>query len=165
MAKQLLTGGNHGIGAATAVSLAEAGAAVVITYLALHDDPDPGTPEAYRRNRAADGADVLGRVESAGGRCAVVEADLSDAGVISGLFDLAEQRFGGVEILVHNATGWLADTFKPAAGDRLGRRLQGISAATIDQQLRWMPARAGCYSASSRAGTPPEVPPGDGSSR
>src|SRR5262245_48520696 len=128
----LVTGGNHGIGAATAVSLAEAGAAVVVTYLALDDDPDPGTPEAYRRNRALDGAEVLHRVESVGGRCIVAEADLSDAAVIPGLFDLAEQQFGGVEVLVHNATGWVADTFKPAASDRLGRHLEAVGAATID---------------------------------
>jgi len=58
------------------------------------------------------------------------------------LFDLAERRFGGVDILVHNATGWVADTFKPATSDRLGRRLQGVTAATIDQQFA-VDARAG----------------------
>lgn len=138
----LVTGGNHGIGAATAVSLARAGAATVVTYLALEDEPDPGTPDAYRQNRAADGSDVLRRIEAAGGRGAVVEADLGRADAIPELFDLAEERFGGVDILVHNATGWVADSFKPTTSDRLGRRLNAVTAETIDQQFA-VDARAG----------------------
>jgi NAD(P)-dependent dehydrogenase (short-subunit alcohol dehydrogenase family) len=35
----LVTGANHGIGAATAVSLARVGAAVLVTYLALGVPP------------------------------------------------------------------------------------------------------------------------------
>lgn len=49
----LVTGGNHGIGAATAVSLAHAGAAVLVTYLMIQDPPDAGIPDTYRRNRAS----------------------------------------------------------------------------------------------------------------
>jgi 3-oxoacyl-[acyl-carrier protein] reductase len=138
----LVTGGNHGIGAATAVSLARAGAAVVVTYLAVYDDPDPGTPDIYQRNRASDGSNVLRTIESTGGRGAVVEADLGRADAIPQLFDLAQQRFGGIDILVHNATGWVADTFKPTTSDRLGRRLQAVTPATIDQQFA-VDARAG----------------------
>lgn len=138
----LVTGGNHGIGAATAMSLAQAGAAVVVTYLALQDAPAPGTPETYRQNRASDGRGVLRDVEGAGGRCADMEADLSQAQTIPHLFDIAERRFGGVDILVHNATGWVADSFKPMVSDRFGRRLQGVTSATIDQQFA-VDARAG----------------------
>jgi 3-oxoacyl-[acyl-carrier protein] reductase len=38
-----------------------------------------------------------------------------------------------VDILVNNATGWLADTFKASGTDRLGRSLTPVSAATFDQ--------------------------------
>ncbi len=65
-----------------------------------------------------------------------------DAATPAELFDSAESRFGGVDILVHNATGWLADTFKTATSDRLDRLLQPVIAETIDQQFA-VDARAG----------------------
>lgn len=51
------------------------------------------------------------------------------------LFDLAERELGPVDILVNNASGWLADTFKPAAADRFGRTLQPVTAQTFDRQF------------------------------
>jgi 3-oxoacyl-[acyl-carrier protein] reductase len=129
----LVTGGNHGIGAATARRLAATGSAVLITYLRIADEPDPGTPEAYRRQRARAGDLVAAEIEAAGGRAEAVEADLADPETPGRLFDLAEARLGPVDILVNNATGWLADTFKPAAVDRLGRRLRPLTSSTVDQ--------------------------------
>jgi 3-oxoacyl-[acyl-carrier protein] reductase len=131
----IITGANHGIGAAVAEDLAGRGVAVVINYLRLKDDPDAGIPEAYRANRAQDAAAVLGRVEAAGGSAIAVEADLSDDSTPTLLFDAAEAEYGPVDILVNNATGWLADTFKPVPTDRLGRGLQSVSPATIAQQF------------------------------
>jgi 3-oxoacyl-[acyl-carrier protein] reductase len=64
-----------------------------------------------------------------------VEADLSDPAAPALLFDAAEEQFGPVDILVNNATGWQADTFAPAAADRLGRSLQPVSAATWTRQF------------------------------
>ncbi len=138
----LVTGANHGIGAATAVSLAQQGAAVVLSYLTIRDRPDPGTPDAYRQYRAKGADDVVARITAVGGRCAAVEVDLTDAVAAPNLFRVAEREFGGVDILVHNATGWVADTFKAATDDRLGRRLERVSAATFDQQFA-VDARAG----------------------
>ena len=131
----LVTGANHGIGAAIARRLAGAGAAVVITYLRIEDEPDPGTPEAYRTARAGTADQVVRSIQSAGGRAAALERDLSDAAVIEELFDVAETEFGPVDILINNATGWRADTFRPTATDRLGRSLAGVSAASIDAVL------------------------------
>ena len=48
----LVTGGNHGIGAAAARALAARGTRVVVSYLRLSDAVDPGIPDEYRRNRA-----------------------------------------------------------------------------------------------------------------
>jgi len=41
----LVTGANHGIGAATAVALARRGCAILCTYLRLQDEVGPGTPQ------------------------------------------------------------------------------------------------------------------------
>jgi 3-oxoacyl-[acyl-carrier protein] reductase len=129
----IVTGANHGIGAATAVTLASRGAAVLITYLRLDDAPDPGTPEAYRRNRAQDATAVLDAVEAVGGLGRAIEVDLSDPDTPARLFDLAERELGAVDILVNNATGWLADTFKPHARDRFDRSLTAMSVQTFDR--------------------------------
>ena len=40
-----------------------------------------------------------------------------------------------MDILVNNATGWLADTFAAAAADRLGRSLQPVTAQTWTRQF------------------------------
>jgi 3-oxoacyl-[acyl-carrier protein] reductase len=72
---------------------------------------------------------------AAGGRAIVVEADLSDPASPAVLFDTAEVQLGPVDILVNNATGWLADTFTPRPADRLGRSLQPVSAAGWQQQF------------------------------
>lgn len=45
----VVSGANHGIGAATAAELARLGADVAVTYLAYTPhDHDPGRPTAYR---------------------------------------------------------------------------------------------------------------------
>ncbi len=132
----IVTGANHGIGAATAEALAQRGCAVLCTFLRVQDPPDPGTPEAYRDGRAQDGASVVARIAAAGGRAMAVEADLSDPAAPAMLFDAAEGQLGPVDILVNNATGWLADTFAPLPTDRLGRSLRAVSAASWEQQFR-----------------------------
>jgi 3-oxoacyl-[acyl-carrier protein] reductase len=131
----LITGANHGIGAATARTLATCGAAVVVSYLRLADPGDAAVPELYRRNRAMDAAEVLAAIESQGGRAVAVEADLSDAGTAALLFDAAEAAFGPVDILINNATGWLADTFRPAPAERFGHHQARVSAETFDRQF------------------------------
>ena len=124
------------------MSPARTGAAVLVTYLCLDEPPGPGTPEAYRRSRAAGAEAVLDAIRAAGGRADAVSADLSDVAAPARLFDLAEQRFGPVKILVHNATGWVGDTFKPELTDRLGRGVQAVTAETFDRQFA-VDARAG----------------------
>jgi 3-oxoacyl-[acyl-carrier protein] reductase len=137
----LVTGANHGIGAAIALALGAAGHPVAATYLAIDNEPDPGIPEAYRTSRARDASWVVERIED-GGRAIGISADLSDPAVPAALLDRAEAELGPVRILVHNATGWLADTFTAAPSDRLGRDLRPVSAATYDQQFA-VDARAG----------------------
>ena len=132
----IVTGANHGIGAAVAQSLAHDGVSVLCTYLRVDDPVDPGTPEAYRINRRGSANEVVERILAAGGKAIAVEADLSDPNVPRQLFDTAEAQLGPVDILVNNATGWVQDTFVPREHDRFGRRLAPVTAQAWEQQFR-----------------------------
>jgi 3-oxoacyl-[acyl-carrier protein] reductase len=127
----LITGANHGIGAAAATALAGCGAAVLLSYLRTSDPED--FPEPYRSNRARTADDVLTRIHRRGGRAEAMEADLRDASVVPGLFDFAEAELGPVDILVNNATGWVADTFASDQKHVTGLKSEGLSPATHDQ--------------------------------
>ena len=83
----LVTGGSRGIGAAIAVALAEAGAAVAVNY----------------RERAGDADAVVARIKEMGGRAIAIAADASQAGSVAGMVDRATSELGPVDILVNNA--------------------------------------------------------------
>lgn len=84
----LITGGDSGLGAATAKSLAEAGADVAVTY---RDKPD-----------AAD--KIAGDIRSHGVKALTVQlADVSKQADVAALFQRIDREFGGVDILVNNA--------------------------------------------------------------
>ncbi len=131
----IVTGANHGIGAATAKALVANGARVLLTYFRVHDAADAGAPEAYRANRAADASTVVEAIRRGGGQAEAVEADLRDPATPGRLFEAAEAAFGPVEILVNNATGWRQDTFKPVQRDSLDRPLEPLSSNTATQVL------------------------------
>src|SRR5438034_1349446 len=97
----IVTGGNHGIGAATARALAARGARVLVGYLRVRDAAGPGTPEAYRANRAQDASAVVDDIRQAGGVAESLEADLRDPATPASLFDFAEAVFGPVDILIN----------------------------------------------------------------
>ena len=130
----IVTGANHGIGAAVAAALAERGCAVLCTYLRV-DDPAPGLPPAYRENRAQGGSPVADQIRAGGGRALAMEANLSDPATSAALFDAAEQHLGPVDILVNNASGWVADSFQPAHNDGFGRPIQAMNPGTWLQQF------------------------------
>jgi 3-oxoacyl-[acyl-carrier protein] reductase len=127
----LITGANHGIGAATARALTNCGAAVLLSYLRTADPED--FPEPYRSNRAKGPDEVLAAVRSRGGRAVAMEADLRDTAVVPGLFEFAESKLGPVDILINNATGWVADTFTVESAHVTGLKSAGVTASTHDQ--------------------------------
>lgn len=130
----LVTGANHGIGAATAAALAALGAEVAVSYLRLPEhDGEEGRPPQYAQQRRQDHAAVVAGVEALGRRCVAVEADLTDPATPAALFDAAESALGPVDVLVHNASGWRKDTFAVDGA---------MTAETIDTQLL-VDARAG----------------------
>src|SRR6266508_4348140 len=134
----LVTGANQGIGAAAAVALAAQGAAVFLTYLRLSPDERASAasyPPEYGQLRTRTADDVVQRIRHDGGMAECMEADLVDPTVPQLLFDRAEAAAGPVEILVNNASGWLANTFLPQSQDRFGRTLRPVDANSHDRQF------------------------------
>lgn len=117
----LITGANHGIGAATAKPFAAQGAGVFITYFG---QPSP--------------ADAMEAVKRIGGRVEAWEADLADPAVITRLFDRAENALGPVDVLVNNAAHSERDTFLPEdhAGMNIqGKQIQSVTSSTHDRHF------------------------------
>lgn len=116
----LITGANHGIGAATAKALAAEGVAVLINYLRMpplkgdDDKQAPATLTLYDERRALGAKEVVQVVREQGGQVEAIEADLSQPETIPMLFERAEALFGPVDILVNNADYCTADSFEPA---------------------------------------------------
>ncbi len=88
----IVTGANHGIGAATAGVLADCGSSVFLTYLRQERSPDFGMPDPGGRDGSSDAQHVVERIVPDGGRAAAIEADLTDAANVGLLFDAAEER-------------------------------------------------------------------------
>lgn len=131
----VVTGANHGIGAATAVALARHGADVTVTYLRLEFGDERGHLPAYVTARRDAATGVLAAIEAAGARGVALEADLADPASPARIFDVAEERLGPVSILVNNASGWRKDSFAALPADSLGRANHPVTAESVDAQL------------------------------
>jgi len=91
----VVTGAGRGIGAATAVALAEAGADVVISAR---------TEEQLRG--------VAAQIDAAGRRALIVPADLSDLDAVAGLAAAAVEAFGRLDVVVDNLGGSMPRPFE-----------------------------------------------------
>ncbi len=83
----LVTGASRGIGAAIAVALAEAGAAVAVNY----------------RERADEASAVVARIKETGGRAVAIAADVSQADAVAAMVRQVVTALGPVDILINNA--------------------------------------------------------------
>lgn len=149
----VVTGANHGIGAATAAALAGLGADVAVTFLAFTpDDDDPDRPDAYRVQREQGADAVVAAIEAAGRRATAISADLRDPATPAAVVAAAEAALGPVSILVNNASGWRKDAFAVGGVDAVGRTAPAVTAETIDAQLL-VDARAGALLIAELAGS------------
>lgn len=85
--KALVTGANSGIGKATAIGLARAGADVGVNYVADRDAAEQ----------------VVQEIKSLGVQAAAYEADVSKEEQVVAMVDQMVQEFGTIDILVANA--------------------------------------------------------------
>ena len=90
----LITGASRGIGKAIGVAAAREGANVVVA--AKSDAPNPKLPGTIQT--AAE------EIERAGGRALAVRCDVRDEGQIAAAIAAAVERFGGIDVLVNNAS-------------------------------------------------------------
>ncbi|MET9531718.1 SDR family oxidoreductase [Streptomyces sp. NPDC006649] len=83
----IVAGGSGGIGSAVAHALAADGMSVVVHY-------------AGRAERAEK---AVASVREAGGTAVAVSGDVADEAAMTALFDAAQERFGGVDVVVNTA--------------------------------------------------------------
>ena len=83
----IVTGGSRGIGAAICRRLAARGAAVGINYVA----------------RSTEAEALRAEIVAAGGRAALLQADVADSAAVAAMFGEAEGKLGTVSILINNA--------------------------------------------------------------
>ncbi|MFF0177256.1 SDR family oxidoreductase [Micromonospora profundi] len=84
----VVTGGSRGIGRAVAERLAADGLDVVIVFAA----------------NEVEAKAAVTAIHEAGGRSHAIQADVADESAVKALFDMTEQLFGGVDVVV-NAAG------------------------------------------------------------
>ena len=89
----VVTGAGRGIGAASAIALAEAGADVVIS--ARHGSQLQVVAE---------------QIEALGHRAVIVKADLTDLDAVASLADVAQAEFGRLDVIVNNVGGTIPNT-------------------------------------------------------
>lgn len=91
----LVTGGAQRVGRVISLTLAAAGANVVINY-----------------NTSADAAnETAGEVEALGVGALPVAADVADYQQVGAMVNAAKARFGGIDVLVNNASTFVPDRF------------------------------------------------------
>ncbi|WP_403025269.1 SDR family oxidoreductase [Salinibacterium sp. GXW1014] len=106
--RALVTGSSRGIGADTVTMLAEAGARVVVNF----------------RNKEKRALQLVDKIQAAGGEAIAIGADLTDPASVAGMFDRIREEFGGLDILVMNASGGMESGMAEDYAMRLNRDAQ-----------------------------------------
>ena len=101
----VVTGASMGIGRATALALAQAGARVVVNY----------------RTHQADAQEVVQSIQQSGGEAIAHQADVADQTAVEGLIARAVEQFGRLDVAVSNAAYSDRDLFYEADMDGFRR--------------------------------------------
>lgn len=89
-----ITGASRGIGKAIALRLAKEGANIVVVAKSIEENPKlVGTIFSAAKE-----------IEEAGGKAIAVQCDIRDENQIQAAVDLAVDHFGGIDILINNAS-------------------------------------------------------------
>ncbi|MBY0473977.1 MAG: SDR family oxidoreductase [Nitrosomonas sp.] len=124
----IVTGSARGIGAQIALTLAQAGAKVVINYV--------------ENKIAAD--KVCAAIVNAGGECTVVQADVSDSIAVQKLFTVTAEQFGQIDILINNAGILLFKEISEIRDDEF-ERIVDINFKSVFYTLREATAKLADY--------------------
>ncbi|MET9318287.1 SDR family oxidoreductase [Kribbella sp. NPDC003505] len=111
----IVTGGGRGIGRATVLRLAADGLSVVVNY----------------RSDAEAAGQVAKLIVESGGAAVTHQADIADVAGIRTLFDVAENTFGGVDVVVHNAYAMYNKPIAEATDDEYERSFAANTKATL----------------------------------
>jgi len=106
--RALVTGSSRGIGADTITYFAEAGARVVVNY----------------RNKEARALKLVAALEEKGAEAIAVGADLTDPADVERLVDTIKASYGGLDILVLNASGGMESGMAEDYAMKLNRDAQ-----------------------------------------
>jgi NAD(P)-dependent dehydrogenase (short-subunit alcohol dehydrogenase family) len=157
----LVTGASRGIGAAIAQRLASEGATVIVTARTLS-----GRGNDYG-GQSLDGSvsDVVAAIEATGGKAVGYRCDMAEPASRAETADAAIRQFGGVDILVNNATTTAGsgryDTLTDAQFDKV---FQVNVLGSLDLIRRFAPGMAErgqgwIVNLTSRAAERPDGPP------
>jgi NAD(P)-dependent dehydrogenase (short-subunit alcohol dehydrogenase family) len=114
----LVTGASRGIGAATAVKLAEAGSDIVLNY----------------RSKTARAEEVAAHIQALGRRALAVQADLTNNSELQAMMGAVKESFGSLDLLILNASGGL-EKGKPEGYPMLLNQSAQLATAKLAAEL------------------------------
>ena len=137
----LITGASRGIGAATALRLAECGVHLALNYL----------------EHESEACEVAARARAYGVRAIAIQADVSRTEDVRALFERTIDEFGRIDIVIANAGIWTGDAIEDLDDNKwqqtIDVNLKGVFSCCHFAAKLMKPQRSGCIvTVSSTAG-------------